>query len=198
MSPEELKQLVKQHGKLAKEFEKDAIQIGSAYLIRNFKFSPLMEQSLDALIAPRKNLDYGIPDIRVFAKPKGHYLFSYEEEEEREIELIDLLAFLRATYPDDYSYDSMPSWWTEEDMLNEAEVMQPMDFAIWMLDHFMPADSDEEALLNTWLGSLKKELGDEIIAYKLDDDNDSNCAFAPYIFEGERCLILVIRYWSQL
>jgi hypothetical protein len=197
MSPEELKQLVKQHGKAAKEFEKEAIEIGDAYFIQNLKFSPTMQQSLDALLAPRKNLDYGIPDIRVFAKPKGYYLFS-SDEENTEIEITDLLAFLRAIYPDNYVYSTMPDWWTEEDMLNEAEVMQPMDFAIWMLDHFQPEDSEEEALLNTWLGSLKSELGEEIIAYKFDDDDDSNCAFAPYIFEGERCIILVVRYWSQL
>lgn len=197
MSPEELKQLVKQHGKAAKEFEKEAIQIGDAYLIQNFKFSPTMLRSLDALIAPRKNLDFGIPDIRVFAKPKGYYLFN-SDEEDTEIEIIDLLAFLRVIYPDNYDYSEMPDWWTEEDMLNEAEVMQPRDFAIWMLNHFRPKDSEEEALLNTWLGSLKSELGEEIIAYKFDDDDNENCAFAPYIFEGERCIILVVRYWSAL
>lgn len=196
MTPEELKQLVKQHGKAAKEFEKEVIQIGDAYLIQNFKFSPIMQQSLDALIAPRKNIDYGIPDIRVFAKPKGYQLFN-SDEEDTEIEIIDLMAFLRATYPDCYFYSTMPDWWTEEDMLNKAEVMQPMDFAIWMLDHFAP-DAEEEDVLNTWLGSLKSELGEEIIAYKFDDDDDSNCAFAPYIFEGEHCLILAVRYWSQL
>jgi hypothetical protein len=96
MSPEELKQLIKQHGKEAKKFEKDTILIGDAYLIQNFNFLTI------------------------------------------------------------------------------------------------------EDLLNTWLGSLRSELGDEIIAYKFDDDDDSNCAFAPYIFEGERCIILVIRYWEQL
>jgi hypothetical protein len=198
MFPEELKQLVKQHGKAAKEFEKEVIRIGYAYLIQNFNFSPIMEQSLDLLLAPRKNLDYGIPDIRVFAKPQGYYLFS-SEEEETEIEIIDLLTFLGTTYPDDYHHHStLPDWWTEDDMLNEAEVMRPIDFAIWMLDHFRPKDAEEEDLLNTWLGSLKLQLGEEIIAYKFDDDDDSNCAFAPYIFEGERCVILVIRYWSQL
>lgn len=196
MTPEELKQLVKQHGKAAKEFEKEVIEIGDAYLIQNFKFSPIMHQSLDALIAPRKNIDYGIPDIRVFAKPKGYQLFN-SDEEDTEIEIIDLMAFLRATYPDRYVYSTMPDWWTEENMLNKAEVMRPMDFAIWMLDHFAP-DAEEEDVLNTWLGSLKSELGEEIIAYKFDDDDDSNCAFAPYIFEGERCLILAVRYWSQL
>jgi hypothetical protein len=92
----------------------------------------------------------------------------------------------------------MPDWWTDEDMLKEAEVMQPMDFAIWMLDHFSPKDTEEEDLLNRWMGSLKSELGEEIIAYKFDDDNNSNCAFAPYLFEGERCIILLIRYWDQL
>jgi hypothetical protein len=196
MSPEDLKQLVKQHGKSAKEFEKDAIQIGDAYFIQNFKFSPLMERSLDALLAPRKELGHHIPDIRVFAKPKGHYLFGYEEEEDREIELIDLLAFLRETYPDLYVYSTLPDWWTEEDMLNEAEVMQPTDFAIWVLEHFRPKDAEEESLLDTWLGSLKSELGEEIIAYKFDDDDNSNCAFAPYIFEGERCIVLIVRYWE--
>jgi hypothetical protein len=196
MTPEELKKLVKQHGKAAKEFEKAAIEVGDAYLIQNFKFSPVMEQSLDALIAPRKNLDYGIPDIRVFAKPKGYYLFS-SDEEDTELEIIDLMAFLRRIYPDHYSHTQMLDRWTNEDMLNEAEVMQPMDFAIWMLDHFRPEDAEED-LLNTWMGSLKSELGEEIIAYKFDDDNDSNCAFAPYIFEGERCIILLIRYWDQL
>jgi hypothetical protein len=197
MTPEELKQLVKQHGKTAKEFEKAVIQIGDAYLIQNFKFSPIMEQSLDALLAPRRNLDYGIPDIRVFAKPKKYQLFS-SDEEDTEIEIIDWMTFLRKIYPDNYSYSSMPDWWTDEDMLKEAEVMQPMDFAIWMLDHFSPKDTEEEDLLNTWMGSLKSELGEEIIAYKFDDDNDSNCAFAPYLFEGERCIILLIRYWDQL
>ncbi len=197
MTPEELKKLVKQHGKAAKEFEKAAIEVGNTYLIQNFKFSPVMEQSLDALIAPRKNLDYGISDIRVFAKPKGYYLFS-SDEEDTELEIIDLMAFLRRIYPDYYSYTEMPDWWTDEDMLNEAEVMQPMDFAIWMLDHFRPEDTEEEDLLNTWMGSLRAELGEEIIAYKFDDDDDSNCAFAPYIFEGKRCIILLIRYWYQL
>lgn len=42
MTPEELRQLIKQHGKAAKEFEKEAIQIGDVYLIQNFKFSPIM------------------------------------------------------------------------------------------------------------------------------------------------------------
>lgn len=156
-----------------------------------------MQQYLDALIAPRKNIDYGIPDIRVFAKPKEYQLFS-SDEEDTEIEIIDLIAFLRSTYLNHYFYSTMPDLWTEEDMLNKAEVMPPTDFAIWMLDHFAPDDAAEEELLNTWLGSLKSELGEEIIAYKFDDDDDSNCAFAPYIFEGERCLILAVRYWSQL
>lgn len=197
MSPEELKQLIKQHSKAAKEFEKEVIQIGHAYLIQNFQFSPIMQQSLDMLLAPRKNLDYGIPDIRVFAKPKEYQFFS-SGEEETEIEISDWLDFLRVTYPGNYNFSTLPDWWTEDDMLNEAEVMQPIDFAVWMLDHFRPEDAEEEDLLNTWLGSLKLELGEEIIAYKFDDDNDSNCAFAPYIFEGERCIILVIRYWSEL
>jgi hypothetical protein len=197
MSPEELKQLVKQHGKAAKEFETVAIQIGDAYLIQNFKFSPTMQQALDDLLAPRKNLDYGIPDIRVYTKPKGYYLFN-SDEEDTEIEIIDLLAFLRAIYPDNYSYTAMSDWWTEEHMINEAEVMQPIDFAIWILDHFCPEDPEEENLLNIWLESLKSKLGKEIIAYKFDDDDNSNCAFAPYIFEGETCIILAIRYWSQL
>jgi hypothetical protein len=197
MSSEELKQLVKQHGKVAKEFEKEAIQIGHIYLIQNFQFSPIMQQSLDMLLAPRKNLDYGIPDIRVFAKPKGYQFFS-SDEEETEIEISDWLDFLCATYPDNYDFSTLPDWWTEDDMLNEAEVMQPIDFAIWMLDHFRPEDAEEEDLLNNWLGSLRLELGEEIIAYKFDDDDNSNCAFAPYIFEGERCIILVIRYWSEL
>jgi hypothetical protein len=30
-----------------------------------------MEQSLDALLGSQKNIDYGIPDIRVFAKLKS-------------------------------------------------------------------------------------------------------------------------------
>ncbi len=135
MSSEELKQLVKQHGKVAKEFEKEAIQIGHIYLIQNFQFSPIMQQFLDMLLAPRKNLDYGIPDIRVFAKPKG-YQFFRSDEEETEIEISDWLDFLCATYPDNYDFSTLPDWWTEDDMLNEAEVMQPIDFAIWMLDHF--------------------------------------------------------------
>lgn len=197
MPPEKLKQLIKQHGKVAKEFEKEAIQIGNAYLIQNFNFSPTMKQSLDNLIIPRENLDFGILDIRVFAKPKGYYLFD-SDDEDTEIEIIDLLAFLRATYPDNYFYTAMPEWWTEKDMMSKAEVMQPIDFAIWILDHFHPKDIEEEDLLNTWLGSLKSELGKEIIAYKFDDDDDSNCAFAPYIFEGEHCIILAVRYWSQL
>lgn len=197
MSPKKLKQLVKQHGKVAKEFEKETIQIGNAYLIQNFNFLPTMKQCLDNLIISRGNLDFGILDIRVFAKPKGYYLFD-SDKEDTEIEIIDLLAFLRATYPDNYSYTSMPEWWTEKDMMTKAEVMQPMNFAIWILDHFHPKDIEEEDLLNTWLGSLKSELGKEIIAYKFDDDDDSNCAFAPYIFEGEHCIILAVRYWSQL
>ncbi len=142
-----------------------------------------------------QDIDFGIPDIRGFAKPEGYYLFSASEEE-TETEVADLVAYLGEIYPDHYPYyAAMPEWWTEEDMLNEAEVLQPMDFAIWMLDHLEP-ENDEEGLVNTWLSSLKSEIGDEIILYRFEDDGRDSPGFVPYIFEGERCLIIAVRYWA--
>ena len=80
-------------------------------------------------------------------------------------------------------------------MQGEAEVLEPLDFAIWMQDTFRPDESEEEAL-NIWLKSVQPWLGEEIIFYKMEDDNDSNCGFAPYLFMGDRCLILVARCWQ--
>jgi hypothetical protein len=104
----------------------------------------------------------------------------------------DYPSLSRKSYiPQSFCQSGMLPWWTGEDMLNEAEVMQPIDFAIWMLDHFR-SDAEQEGLLNTWLGSLKSKLGEEVIAYKFDDDNDSNCAFAPYILK-----VSIVSFWPS-
>ena len=39
-------------------------------------------------------------------------------------------------------------------------------------------------------------LGQRIVWYRMVDDNNENCGFAPYIFVGDRCLIVVAKQWD--
>ncbi|MEH1940809.1 MAG: hypothetical protein V7L01_11395 [Nostoc sp.] len=194
MCTEELKKLIQQHGEAAKSYANEAIQIGDTYIIPNFGFDAAMQNYLDLLLGGRKTWNHGVVDIRVFTKPEDFRLFDCDEET-TEIEIIDLLTLCRNLYPNDYHYSQLPEWWTEEDMQNAAEVLDPLDFAIWMQDTFCPDESEEEAL-NIWLKSVQSWLGEGIIFYKMENDDDSNCGFAPYLFMGDRCLILVARCWQ--
>lgn len=194
MSPEELEKLIQQHGEAAKAYENEAVQIGDTYIIPSFGFDATMQNTLDLLLGPRKNWNHGVVDIRVFAKPEDFILFD-SDEETTEIEIIDLLTLCGNLYPDDYPHSQLPEWWTDEDMQSAAEVLEPLDFAIWMQDTFRPDESEEEAL-DIWLKSVQPWLGEEIIFYKMEDDNDSNCGFAPYLFVGDRCFVLVARCWE--
>ncbi|MEH2318756.1 hypothetical protein [Nostoc sp.] len=153
-----------------------------------------MQNCLDVLLGSRKTWNHGVVDIRVFTKPEDFTLFDGDEET-TEIEIIDLLTLCRNLYPDDYDYSYLSEWWTEEDMQGAAEVLEPLDFAIWMQDTFRPDQSEEESL-TIWRKSVQPCLGEKIIFYKMEDDDNSNWGFAPYLFIGDRCLIVVARCWQ--
>lgn len=194
MSPQELEKLIQQHGEAAKAYENEAVQIGYTYIIPNFGFDAVMQNTLDLLLAPRKDWNHGVVDIRVFTKPHDYIPFD-SNEETTEIEIIDFCSLIRNIYPHEYPYYELPEWWTEEDMQAAAEVLNPLDFAIWIQDTFRPDESEEE-ILDMWLKSVQPYLGEEVLFYKMEDDNNSNCGFAPYLFVGDRCLILVVRCWQ--
>ncbi|KAF3889438.1 MULTISPECIES: hypothetical protein [Nostocales] len=194
MSPQELEKLIQQHGEAAKAYENEAVQIGYTYIIPNFGFDAVMQNTLDLLLAPRKDWNHGVVDIRVFTKPHDYIPFD-SNEETTEIEIIDFCSLIRNIYPHEYPYYELPEWWTEEDMQAAAEVLDPLDFAIWIQDTFRPDESEEE-ILDMWLKSVQPYLGEEVLFYKMEDDNNSNCGFAPYLFVGDRCLILVVRCWQ--
>lgn len=192
MFSKELEKLIQQHGEAAKLYENEAVQIGDIYIIPNFGFEPTIQNALESLVEHRRVWRHGVVDIRVFAKPKDFQLFE-SDEENTEIEIIDLVQLCLNLYPREYP--GLGEWWNQEDMLEEAEVMEPLDFAIWMEDTFRPHELEEEAF-DRWLKSIKPWLGEEIIFYKMEDDSDSNCGFAPYLFVGDRCLLLVVRLWE--
>ena len=190
LSPTHLEKLVQQHGETAKAYEDDALVIGSCYLIPNFGFPDSMQESLDSLLAPRKDWTEGIVDIRVFRKPSGYVLFDTDEET-TEFELTDLLSFVCSFYPREYPHRDFPEWWTQDHMLNLAETFDSIDFSVWMQNSV----GDEEDV-DIFLQSLEAFLGEEIIFYKMEDDGNENCGFAPYIFIGDECLILMARRWE--
>lgn len=194
MFSQDLEKLIQQHGEAARLYENEAIQIGFIYIIPNFGFESTLQTTLESLVDHRRSWRHGVVDIRVFAKPKDCKLFD-SDEETTEIEIIDLMQLCRSLYPRQYFYRGLPEWWTQEDMLEKAEVMEPIDFAVWMENTFCPDELEEEAF-DTWLNSIKPWLGEEIMFYKMEDDDDSNCGFAPYLFVGDRCLILVARRWQ--
>jgi hypothetical protein len=193
MFTEELEKIIEQHGEAAREHEKNAIQIGDYYIIQDFGLDAKNQNTLDSLIASRRNNTHGVVDIRFFKKPDDFILFD-SDEETVEIEMIDLCKMFGKFYPDDYYHSSLPEWWTDGDMRNTAEVMEPMDFGIWIQDEFRPSESEEE-ILDVWLESLQPFLGEELVFYKMEDDNNENCGFAQYIFDGDSCIVLVVKCW---
>lgn len=194
MFSQDLEKLIQHHGEAARLYENEAIQIGDIYIIPNFGFALTIQTSLESLVDHRRSWNQGVVDIRVFVKPKDCKLFG-SDEETTEIEYIDLMQLCRGLYPCQYFYPGLPEWWTQEDMLAASEVMDSLDFAIWMEDKFCPQELEEGAF-DTWLKLMKPWLGEEIMFYKMEDDDDSNCGFAPYLFVGDRCLVLVARRWQ--
>jgi hypothetical protein len=64
MFTEELEKIIEQHGEAAREHEKNAIQIGDYYIVQDFGLDAKAQNTLDSLIASRRNNTHGVVDIR--------------------------------------------------------------------------------------------------------------------------------------
>lgn len=194
MQAEELEDLIRQHGEAARSYEHEAVQIGKTYIIQNFGFDESMQTYLDELLEHRRFENYGLVDVRVFAIPENFMLFPNEgitEVKEGENAAIDdLVQLCQELYPNNYPYYSLPEWWTEADVQKTSRTMDALDFALRMQRAFR-LEEEEEETLEAWLRAIQPQIGEEVIRYALEDENNENCAFYPIIFVGTRCLILV-------
>lgn len=194
MQAEELEDLIRQHGEAARSYEHEAVQIGKTYIIQNFGFDESMQTYLDELLEHRRSENYGLVDVRVFAIPEDFTLFPNEGitevEEGENAAIYDLVQLCQELYPDDYPYYSLPEWWTEADVQKTSQTMDALDCALHIQRAFR-LEEEEEEILDAWLRAIQPQIGEEIIRYALEDENNENCAFYPIVFVGTRCLILV-------
>ena len=97
------------------------------------------------------------------------------------------------------SFITLEQGWDELDIYRHAEEISQDGFASWMNNQLLvgkPIESWQQEQLEVLLKAIAPLLDQRIILDHMVDDNNHNCDFAPYIFIGDRCLIVVAKQWE--
>jgi hypothetical protein len=150
-----------------------------------------------------------VRDLKLFRKPDQNLLNNDVISTKH---LVELFAWVKNLYPQELQYAEINEYWDELDLFRNSEMESEVEFNEYLSSLFLESESydegdeteallrEREQILEDLLDFLQvpmfgEDPHHEISMYCLTDDSNENTPFAPYVFVGKFCLLVVLREW---
>ena len=200
---DKLELCIRQYGQSSHRYADWGIIVGDVCLLPEFGFPSVLLETLDGVFKNGLVNEYArIRDLKLFAKPRGYCGFDKERISARM--LVSMFELCRQFYPQEIR-SPLGEYWDELDIYRRAEFLDSVAFSSLIRNMFgyegYPEGDEERAeKVERFISAIRPELfrdaSDKIMLYCMVDDGNENCGFAPYIFVGKGCFLVVAQGWE--
>ena len=136
----------------------------------------------------------GIRDFRVFQTSGRNFFSKFSVNAHR---IRNLVSFIKLLYPYFDRSLRLDEYWDEIDIYKKIREMNVEELILWLEDKTYDLEQFRSFLFqdDSQKDIFRSFMQEKVCLYCLVDDDNENCAYAPYIIFGKNSLLVFVYEW---